>query len=112
MSAVFLQRCAVLLTLCMVMQVGVPWHTVHAASSAEVSASSGGCHPQPSASDEQEEAPLLNTVCEWICAQVQPLMASHGLLLLKQRAVFDAPHAMALSPLRSESVPLPPPILS
>ena len=108
-------RLALTITLCMVLQLVMPWHDWHAVASDETVAevSMSPCHPGAVASGaavDADQPDALASVCEWVCAQTQPVL-HHALDLPARPAPYRLLiHLMSLTNLQAEAVPTPPPI--
>lgn len=108
-------RLALTITLCMVLQLVLPWHDWHAVAGDETVAavSMPPCHPSAAASDaavDAEQPDALTSVCEWVCAQTQPVL-HHALDLPARPAPYGLlAHLIGLTDLQTEAVPTPPPI--
>lgn len=108
-------RLALTITLCMVLQLVLPWHDWHAVAGDETVAAvpMPPCHPSAAASDaavDAEQPDALTSVCEWVCAQTQPVL-HHALDLPARPAPYGLlAHLIGLTDLQTEAVPTPPPI--
>jgi hypothetical protein len=126
MSLRFTHRLALVISACMVLQLVLPWHDFHAMAMAEpamaqdsaaVAATLPPCHPRLPVGDSDaehghdESATLVTAVCEWVCAQTQPLPHGDVAMPPPPTPCFISATLLGLIDLGSEPVPTRPPIV-
>jgi len=120
MSLRLSQRLVLVITACMVLQLVLPWHDLHAMAeplmaqdSAAMATTQPPCHPRAAADDghDASDNTVVTAVCEWVCAQTQPLPHGDVAMLPRPAPSSISANLLGLTDLGSEPVPTPPPIV-